>query len=95
MAAVDDLRAAMLARVATVCGGLLLSLVTWLAAMIYADVRTLSAQMAPALQAARMTEEHGRELSRVNGRLIRLEVAAGIGGDPGAGSSAAPARAAP
>ncbi len=83
MATADELRATMLARIATICGGLLLSLVTWLATMIYADVRALSDKIGPALHAAESVKEHGRDLVILSERVQRLEFVTGITPSPG------------
>lgn len=82
MAAADELRAVILARIATVSGGLLLSLVTWLAAMIHADVRVLSDKVGVALQAAESVKEIEREALVLDRRVWRLEIAAGIHSAP-------------
>lgn len=59
--------AAMWARVAASLAGLLLTLVTWLAAMIWQDVRSLSARMIPAELAAEQIKAH-------ESRIVALEI---------------------
>lgn len=61
--------AAVWARVAASLAGLLLTLVTWLAAMIWQDVRSLSARMIPAELAAEQIKAH-------ESRLVALEIEA-------------------